>query len=336
MAILSEAQESQAQTTQQTQTSSEVTHSEQSSGGSADLFNHILTSELLNHHGVSYFEAFHLDLPVILYDDQFYFYPSMKSMSEKGVYKEVNKEIVRSETGVPPKLDLSITTLVFYEWVGMLIILIGAFIAARKYKKREKKAPHGIQNVFEYAFQFVRDEIVVPTIPDYKLATQLTPYFIGLFFFILMMNMLGLLPGAHSPTGNIAVTGALAITAYFVINGSSIKEIGLWGWLKELTGGAPIYLVIIMVPIEIISMFTKPFALTIRLFANMTAGHVVILSLLGLIFLFQLIVVVPFVSVFVLFIYFLELLVVVIQAYIFTILTSVFVGLAISPHTEGH
>jgi F-type H+-transporting ATPase subunit a len=151
-----------------------------------------------------------------------------------------------------------------------------------------------------------------------------------------MMNMLGLLPGAHSPTGNIAVTGALAVTAYFVINGSSIRQIGLWGWLKELTGGAPIYLVIIMVPIEIISMFTKPFALTIRLFANMTAGHVVILSLLGLIFLFQLIAVVPFVSVFVLFIYFLELLVVVIQAYIFTILTSVFVGLAISPHTEGH
>jgi len=96
------------------------------------------------------------------------------------------------------------------------------------------------------------------------------------------------------------------------------------------------YLLIIMVPIEIVSMFTKPFALTIRLFANMIAGHVIILSLLGLIFLFQILATVPFISLFILFIYFLELLVAVLQAYIFTILTSVFVGLAASPHSEGH
>ena len=331
-----EAQETQQESIQQIQNTTNSVNAQQSSGGSSDMFNQILTSELLNHHGVSYFDAIHIDLPVILYDDKFYFYPSMKAMNEKGIYKEVHKEIVRAETGTSPKLDLSVTSLVFYEWIGMLIILIAAFISARKYKKREKKAPHGIQNIFEYTFQFVRDEIVLPTIPNYKLATQLTPYFVGLFLFILMMNMLGLLPGAHTPTGNIAVTATLAVTAFLVINGSSIKEIGLWGWLKELTGGAPIYLVIIMVPIEIISMFTKPFALTIRLFANMTAGHVVILSLLGLIFLFQMIAVVPFVSIFVLFVYFLELLIVVIQAYIFTILTSVFVGLAISPHTEEH
>lgn len=335
MAILSEAQETQHQNTQYGTGSTDAHQGEQTPAG-GDLFNQILTSELLNHHGVSYFDAFHLDLPVILYDDKFYFYPSMKTMNEKGIYKEVHHEIVRAETGAPPKLDLSITSLVFYEWVGMLIILVGAFLAARKYRKREKHAPKGLQNVFEYVFFFVRDEIVLPTIPNFKLATQLTPYFIGLFLFILMMNMLGLFPGAHTPTGNIAVTGALAITAYFVINGSAIKEIGLWGWLKELSGGAPMYLLVIMVPIEIISMFTKPFALTIRLFANMTAGHVVILSLLGLIFLFQMIIVVPFISVFILFIYFLELLVVVIQAYIFTILTSVFVGLAISSHAEEH
>ncbi len=336
MANLSEAQGMQHQNTQQNISSTDSSHKEQSQGGSSDLFNDILTSELLNHHGVSYFDAFHLDLPVILYDDKFYFYPSMKSMNQKGIYKEEHHAIIKAETGLPPKLDLSITSLVFYEWIGMLIILIGVIFSARKYKKRETKAPHGIQNVFEYAFFFVRDEIVLPTIPSLKLATQLTPYFIGLFFFILMMNLLGLFPGAHTPTGNIAVTAALAITAYFVINGSAIKEIGLLGWLKELSGGAPMYLLIIMVPIEIVSMFTKPFALTIRLFANMIAGHVIILSLLGLIFLFQILATVPFISLFILFIYFLELLVAVLQAYIFTILTSVFVGLAASPHSEGH
>jgi F-type H+-transporting ATPase subunit a len=146
------------------------------------------------------------------------------------------------------------------------------------------------------------------------------------------------LPGGHTATGNLAVTAGLAITAYFVINGTAIWQNGFWGWIKEFTGGAPPFIWIIMIPIEILSMFTKPFALTVRLFANMTAGHAVILSLIGLIFLLQTLAVVPVVTAFTLFIYGLELLVAFIQAYVFTILTAVFVGLTLAhgEHSVEH
>jgi F-type H+-transporting ATPase subunit a len=144
-----------------------------------------------------------------------------------------------------------------------------------------------------------------------------------------------LIPGGHSATGNLAVTAGLALTAYFVINGSAIITKGFGHWIKEFTGGAPWFIWIVMIPIEILSMFTKPFALTIRLFANMTAGHVVILSLVGLIFLFKSFAVAPISIGFSLFINLLETLVAMIQAYVFTMLTAVFVGLALG-HGEEH
>lgn len=291
----------------------------------------ILSDHLLDHHSYDFYGLFHIDLPIILYDDGFHIYANKKAMEAEGTFKEIHHEIVRADNGLPPKLDLSITSLVMFQWIAMILVFLGFWVARRKYKKNPDKAPSGIQNLFETLALFVRDEIVRPNVTSPKLANILTPYFIALFFFILTMNLLGLIPGGHSPTGNLAVTAGLAITAYFVINGSSILHQGLGHWIKEFTGGAPWGIWFIMIPIEILSMFTKPFALTVRLFANMTAGHAVILSLVGLIFLLQTLVVVPIVTGFTLFIYGLELLVAFIQAYVFTMLTAVFVGLA-----QGH
>jgi len=291
----------------------------------------ILSDHLLDHNSYDFYGVFHFDLPIILYDNGFHFYTSKKAMEADGTFREIHHEIVKAETGNPPQLNLSITSLVMFQWIAMILLFLGFWTAARKYKKNPDKAPSGIQNLFETLALFVRDEIVQPNIISDKLANRLTPYFIALFFFILTMNLLGLIPGGHSPTGNLAVTAGLAITAYFVINGSSILHQGLGHWIKEFTGGAPWGIWFIMIPIEILSMFTKPFALTVRLFANMTAGHAVILSLVGLIFLLQTLVVVPVVTGFTLFIYGLELLVAFIQAYVFTMLTAVFVGLA-----QGH
>ena len=150
------------------------------------------------------------------------------------------------------------------------------------------------------------------------------------------MNLIGLIPGGHTATGSLAVTAALAICAFFVINVTQIKDVGVKAYLKHLLGGAPIALAPIMIPIEILSMFTKPFALTVRLFANMTAGHVVLLSLVGLIFYFKSFIVSPVSVGFSIFMYFIEILVAFLQAYIFVILTAVFTGRGMSHEHAGH
>jgi F-type H+-transporting ATPase subunit a len=296
----------------------------------------ILQDHLLDHHGYNFFDIFHLDLPIILYDDHLYAYPSMKSMLDGGTFTEIHHNIVRKDTHEPPKLDLSITSLVLFQWFSIILILITFFISSKKYKKNPTKGPKGFQNLLETLVIFIRDDIVKPNIQSAKLANTLSPYFVALFLFILVMNLFGLIPGGHSATGNLAVTAGLAITAYFVINGSAIFHVGFKHWVSEFTGGAPWWIWIIMIPIEILSMFTKPFALTIRLFANMTAGHVIILSLLGLIFMLHTFAIVPISIGFSLFIYILELLVAFIQAYVFTILTAVFVGLVTVEHSVEH
>ncbi|MFP4527593.1 MAG: F0F1 ATP synthase subunit A [Candidatus Kapaibacterium sp.] len=298
------------------------------------VFSQILSENLGDHSQIGFYHVFHFDLPKIIYDDGLHFYSNTESMNESGQFTVSHHHIVRTEDHQPVALDLSVTSLVVFEWIAMLVLLVGFGLVGRKYKKNPTKAPHGFQNMIESVFVYVRDEIVRPNVGGERLAKSLLPYFIVLFFFILVMNLTGLVPGGHSATGNLAVTAALAVTAFLVINGTAIKEIGVGNWLKHLLGGAPWWLAFIMIPIEILSMFTKPFALTVRLFANMTAGHVVLLCLVGLIFFFQSLAISPISVGFSLFIYALEILVGFIQAYIFTILTAVFVGLAIGDH--GH
>jgi F-type H+-transporting ATPase subunit a len=231
-------------------------------------------------------------------------------------------------------LDLSITKHVFFLILGGVLLCIAAVYAARSYKK--SLIPKGFVNLMELIIVFLRDEVVLPNMGPAGL--RYMPYLLTTFFYILIMNLSGLVPYGATATGNIMVTAGLAIIAFFMIQISAIKAKGLKHYLAELTGGTPWYLWLIMIPIEILGLFTKPFALCMRLFANMTGGHIVILSLFGLIFMFRSFVVAPVSLLFVVGIYMLELFVALLQAYVFTMLTSLFMGLGmqVENHEESH
>ncbi|MBN2572666.1 MAG: F0F1 ATP synthase subunit A [Ignavibacteriales bacterium] len=228
-------------------------------------------------------------------------------------------------------LDISITKHVVYLWIVAVFLIITLILSARKYNKT--LIPKGFSNLIEIIIVFIRDEIVKPTVGEkYK---KYLPYLLTVFFFIISCNIIGLLPYGSTPTGNLAVTATLAIFSFFAIQISGILQHGIVGYFKGLAPkGINPLLLIIIIPIEILSLFTKPFALAIRLFANMTAGHIALMVLLSIIFLFKKflfaeIAVIPMSIAFSIFIDLLEILVALIQAYIFTMLTSLFIGLAI-------
>jgi F-type H+-transporting ATPase subunit a len=220
-------------------------------------------------------------------------------------------------------IDLSPTKHVFFLVLTAMILVVLAIVVARRYKK--SLVPSGVANVFEALVLFVRDEIVLPNMGPG--GSKYLPYLMTTFFFILLMNLIGLIPFGATATGNISVTAGLATISFVMIQVAAIRAQGLMHYLAHLTGGAPWYLWPIMIPIEVLGLFTKPFALTIRLFANMTGGHIVILSLLGLTFLFRSFAVGVGSVAFSVAISMLELMVAFIQAYVFTMLTSLFMGL---------
>ena len=226
--------------------------------------------------------------------------------------------------------DISITKDVFYLWVAAVILVVLLYFISNRYKK--SLIPKGLSNLFEIMIIFVRDEVVKPAIG--KGYQAFLPYLLSLFFFILFVNLLGLIPTPHLvvPTGNIGVTASLALISFIAIQLAGIKSLGFFPYLKSLVpSGMPAWILVIMIPLEILGLLTKPFALCIRLFANMIAGHIVIFSLLGLIFIFQSFWVSPVSIGFTLFIELLEILIAFIQAYIFTMLTSLFIGMAMHP-----
>lgn len=226
--------------------------------------------------------------------------------------------------------DISITKDVFYLWVAAIILVVLLYFISNRYKK--SLIPKGLTNLFEIMIIFVRDEVVKPAIG--KGYQAFMPYLLSLFFFILFVNLLGLIPTPHLvvPTGNIGVTASLALISFIAIQIGGIKSLGFFPYLKSLVpSGMPGWILVIMIPLEILGLLTKPFALCIRLFANMIAGHIVIFSLLGLIFIFQSFWVSPVSIGFTLFIELLEILIAFIQAYIFTMLTSLFIGMAMHP-----
>ncbi|MDA3842780.1 MAG: F0F1 ATP synthase subunit A [Candidatus Kapabacteria bacterium] len=318
----------------------------QEDGGemTADQVFPTLLGNLGDHRKLSWLGYHICELPVIVYDNKegLHVYSSTSAMNEEGTFvMHHHPPIKRASDEAAVTLDMSITSLLVFQFIGVAILLTMFFFAGRKAKKNPGKAPSGVQNLVETVVVFIRDEIVKPNVPTKRASKGLLPYFVTLFFFILILNLLGLLPGGHSATGSLSVCAALAIIAYFVVNITAIREAGIGAWFKHLLGGAPWWLSWLMIPIEIAAMFIKPFALTIRLFANMTAGHVVIFSLLGLVFYFKIslglgaglgisVVTVLF-SVFV---YCLELLVAFLQAYIFSMLVAVFIGLAIGDHAH--
>jgi F-type H+-transporting ATPase subunit a len=226
--------------------------------------------------------------------------------------------------------DMSITKHVVFLWIAALILCVFGMLVARKNTRRT--VPHGWGNLMEFFIVFVRDEIVIPNMGKGGIAYM--PYLLTTFFYILLMNLLGMIPYGASATGNVNVTAGLAIIAFVMIQASSIRAQGLGQYLAHLTGGVHWSLWPIMIPIEILGLFTKPFALCIRLFANMTGGHTVLVSLIGLIFLFQSYIIAVAPVGFVVAINFLELFVAFLQAYIFVMLTSLFMGLGMQ--AEGH
>jgi F-type H+-transporting ATPase subunit a len=232
-------------------------------------------------------------------------------------------------------LDISLTKHAFWMLVGaVFLVLLFAFGANRNPKQ---PVPHGPrQNILEMLVVFVRNEIAIPNIGKEE-GPRYTPYLLSVFFFILTLNLLGLVPWASTATGNLAVTAALALCTFVLTQIASIRAAGVGGYLKHLTGGSPVLMWIIMIPVEILGLFTKPFALMLRLFANMLAGHIVLFSLLGLIFIIGHVAVSVVAVPFAIFVYFLELFVAFLQAYIFTMLSALFIGLGVAMgHHDEH
>ena len=235
-------------------------------------------------------------------------------------------------SGLHP-IDFSITKNVASMFLALIVMLL-LFVLTGLKSKRNFGAPTGLASFIEPLVLFVRDDIIKPNIgSNYK---KYLPYLLTLFFFILINNLLGLLPGAANVTGNIAITLVLSFITLIVTNISGNKS--YWSHIFK-PPGVPLALMPIMIPIEIVGIFTKPFALMIRLFANISAGHIIILSLISLIFMAQsglgnagAFGVAPVSVLFVLFMYLIEVLVAFLQAYIFTLLTSLFIGLATVEH----
>lgn len=227
-------------------------------------------------------------------------------------------------------LDFSITKNVASMLLSIVILLLIFTAAGRSSAKNMGGAPTGIARFMEPLVVYVRDEIAIPNIGEKKYKKYM-PYLLTVFFFIWINNLLGLVPTGANFTGNIAVTLTLAAITMIITNVSGTKTY----WRHIFTPHVPKWLYPIMIPVELIGVISKPFALTIRLFANITAGHIIILSLISLIFIFKSVLIAPVSVGFVLFMSVLELLVAALQAYVFTLLSALFIGLALEePHHE--
>jgi F-type H+-transporting ATPase subunit a len=237
--------------------------------------------------------------------------------------------------------DISITRNVVQMIIALALLVWVMISIAKRYQKGHgvKSAPTGMQNLLEPVVTFVRDEVAKPNLGD-KWEKYL-PYILTVFFFILINNLLGLIPGSANVTGNIAFTLILGLISFAVILVSSKKH--YWGHIFN-PPGMPLGVKLILVPVEFLSVFIKPMALIIRLFANMVAGHIIIICLISLIFIFAGLSTYAgwgtslFSIPFTIFIYFIEILVAFIQAYVFAMLTAVFVGQAFEEthHDEAH
>lgn len=227
---------------------------------------------------------------------------------------------------VSKPLDISITRNVFMMWVSVIVLLIVFLSVARAYKKSENNVPSGLASFVEPLIVFVRDEIARPMIGEKKYKRYM-PYLLTIFFFIWINNIFGLIPilnGANL-SGNIAFTFTLAFFTFLITTFSGNKN--YWKHIFWMPG-VPVPMKIFLMPIELIGIFTKPISLMIRLFANITAGHIIILALMSLIFIFETVWVSPISVAFSLFITVIEIVVTAIQAYIFTILSALYFGMA--------
>ena len=278
-----------------------------------------------NDHGTEVFEAKGASL--VNYHGKFYYPNEVKSEDGTLIAHDKTGAVINRKP-----LDISITKNVVSLLISVTILLIVFIGIAGAYKKREGKAPRGLQSVLEPIILFVRDDIAKPQLGHrYK---GFMPYLLTVFFFVWLNNLLGLVPffpGGANLTGNIAVTMMLALCTFVLttINGNR----NYWGHI--FTPHVPWWLYPLMIPVEIIGVFVKPIALMIRLFANITAGHILILSLISLIFILKSVFVAGIAIPFVLFISVIELVVGFFQAFIFSVLSALFFGVAVEEHA-GH
>ncbi|MCZ8354139.1 MAG: F0F1 ATP synthase subunit A [Cyclobacteriaceae bacterium] len=295
------------------------------------ILHHVLDDHIWHffdgHYGTWY-------LPIIVYTKErglesfssHHFYNENHEVVPFNGYKLDHNHIYLEATG-EQVLDLSITKNVATLFINAIILLLVFTAVARGYKNNAGKAPKGIQAFIEPIIVFVRDEVVKPNVgPKYE---KFLPYLLTLFFFILFGNLLGLLPGASNLTGNIAVTATLAIGTFIITNLSG--NAGYWGHIFW-TPGVPLPLRPIILLVEVAGIITKPISLALRLFVAITAGHIVLLSLICLTFIFGSIYVGVGSSLIIMFINLIELLVAGIQAYVFTLFSSLYIGMAIAEH----
>jgi F-type H+-transporting ATPase subunit a len=223
-------------------------------------------------------------------------------------------------------IDLSITRHVMFMWLACLLLIVMLLSAFRK----PKMVPSRLANFFEVIVVFIRDEVVIPIMGDHGKAYL--PFLLTIFFFILFCNLIGLFPYSATPTGNINVTAGLALCTFAVMIGAGVANNGVWGFFKGLIpSGLPAWLLPLMILVELVSLFVKPFALCVRLFANMTGGHVAILVFLSLITILKsewvAVASVPFAAA----IYLLEIFIAFVQAFVFTLLSAVFISMSAHP-----
>ncbi len=244
----------------------------------------------------------------------------------------------------PLTLDFTITKHVLFMMLAAVLVALVVIPAARRAKRSHEegahKGPKGGHNVVEAIILFLRDEVAKPNVGPH--GERFYPYIIAVFFFVLFCNLLGLLPWGASPTGNVSVTAALAVVTFITVEVAGMRELGMAGYSKTIffapagmSGIGKYLMLIIMTPVEFLGKLTKPFALAIRLYANMTAGHAVVLALTGLAVMAMgasAFVVVPAPIVMAVAIMILEIFVGFLQAYIFAMLSAVFIGLIRHAH----
>jgi F-type H+-transporting ATPase subunit a len=252
-------------------------------------------------------------------------------------YKLEEGKIIPVEPGVTV-YDISLTRNVVQMLLALIVFVWIMIAVAKKYKKGHGviRGPSGMQNALEIVIEFIIEQVAKPNLGN-RFARYM-PYLLTVFFFILINTFFGLIPGSANVTGNIAFTMVLAVIAFVVIMFSTNKHY----WAHIFNPDVPVFVKPILVLVEILGIFTKPFALMIRLFANMLAGHIIIICLISLIFIFGALNkgigwgFAPVSLAFSVFIYFIELLVAFIQAFIFTNLTAVFIGQAMEGSHDEH
>ena len=285
--------------------------------------------------------GYDVPLPRILFVEGSYFpkiYTSTYAAVESGEFNELPGYVLESSTDSEIVLDMSITSHLVYFWIAIALTLWLTIAMGKRYRKgigRETEPTGWFQNLFELTFVFVRDEIARTNIPENKYE-KFVPYLFAVFVAISFMNLFGLLPWGVTATADITVTAILATFTFILTQWNGSKD--HWAHVFWFPG-VPGAMRVILTPIEILGLFTKPLALAIRLFANMLSGKIMIICILGLIFIFteffgsvfgvgSSFIVVPLTVA----LYVLKAFVGILQAYIFTLLSAVFIGMAAEEH----